>query len=267
MLSLLQKHKRGNIVLALLIALLVASTALSMYVGLSRDKRNTKLSIERMQEKIAMNAYIVAAQTSLFDYLNTLEVPIVYAQYMSVNTDQAVIHRVAVTDPVIVDVHSVKETVGNQVDNILSGKDTYALLRQDKSATFAGYNYDIEIAFDIDPNKIEQEFRVSNLMENPEVEFWEDNDLYYKSADNYTVELKNIPIIIGVRYDTWEQHIRAVLTGLEFKREIFEIIHLEEYENIEPEDVFNNIITGVARGAISTNNAQLQIIESYRFRR
>lgn len=246
--------------LALLISLLLVTTTISMYVGFARDRQNSDLSRARIQEKIEMNAYIVAAQASVFDYFNTIEIPIVYAQYLSVDGVHTVVHRVAVTDPVIVDAQNIQTTT---ISN-----NTYVLLRENKNANFAGYRYDIKIAFDIPPAQASQDFRVANLMLNPDAEFWEDNNMYLKSQDAYTVYLKDIPIIIVINYGSWEQQVKAVIKGLAFKREVFEIIRDYDGGPIQgTSDISDRTTTGISRGVIITDNATMTVIQSYRFRK
>lgn len=251
-------NKKGNIVLALLISLLLVTTTMSIYVGFARDRQNSELTRSRIQEKIEMNSYVVAAQASIFDYFNTIEIPIVYAQYLSVNGTDTVVHRVAVTDPVIVDTQNIQTaTISNN---------SYVLLKEYKNADFAGYKYDVKIAFDVPPEQSAQNFRVANLMLNPNDEFWEDNNIYLKPQDAYTVKLKDIPIIIVINYDTWEQHVKAVIKGLEFKREMFDILRYGD--SIQGgTDISNIVTTGVARGAIITDNATMRVVQSYRYRK
>lgn len=252
-------NKKGNIMLALLISLLLVTTTISIYVGFTRDKRNSTLSMDRIRERIEMNAYIVATQTSIFDYLNTVEIPIVYAQYYSISGINTVVHRVAVTDPTIVDTQNIRATT---ISN-----NSYVLLREDRNADFAGYKYDVKIAFDTSLTQASQNFRIANMMLNPDVGFWEDNSMYLKSQDAYTVNLKDVPILIVVNYGTWEQHIKAVIRGLAFKREIFDIIRNSTGAPAGSTDVENFTTTGISRGIIITDNATMQVVESYRFRK
>jgi len=253
-------NKKGNIMLALLVSLLLVITTMTIYVGFVRDKKNSDITRSRIQEKIEMNAYIVAAQASVFDYFNTIEIPIVYAQYFSTDGIDTVVHRVAVTDPVIVDGQNIQTTT------ILNND--YVLLREHKNADFAGYRYDIKIAFDASPERVFQDFRVANLMLNPKDEFWEDNNIYLKPQDSYTVYLKDIPIIVVIDYDTWEQQIWAVIKGLAFKREPFEIIRDDYGGAIQgSSDISDRTTTGVSRGVIITDKAQMLVTRSYRFRK
>lgn len=253
-------NKKGNIILALLISLLLVTTTIQIYVGFARDKKNSNISMSRVQERIEMNAYIVAAQTSIFDYFNTIEIPIVYTQYFSVNGADTIVHRVAVTDPMIVDTQNVQSTT--------ISKSSYTLLRENKNANFAGYEYNIKIAFDTPPAQASQDFRVANLMLNPDVEFWEDNNLHLKSEDAYTVNLKDIPVIIVINYGTWEQQIKANIKGLVFKREIFDIIRDSPNGSaVGSTNVSDGKTTGVVRGVIITDKATMQVIESYRIRK
>lgn len=255
-------NKKGNIVLALLISLLLVTTTLQIYIGFARDKRSSSISMSRVRERIEMNAYVVAAQASVFDYFSTIEIPIAYTQYFSTNGEDTIIHRVALTDPVIIDPHNIQST------EILGSKDEYTLLREDKNANFAGYKYDIKIAFDVPLERAVQEFRVANLMLNQDVEFWEDNNLYLKSNDAYTARLKDIPIVIVVNYGTWEQHIKANISGLIFRREVFDIIRDSPSGSaVGSTDMSDRTTNGVARGVVITDGATMQVVESYRIRK
>lgn len=256
----LHKYKAGNIILVLLVVMLISSTMLSVYVSYARDKRNTNISAQRMQEKIDMNAYNVAAQMSIFDYFNNYEIPMTFTQMISGEGEEQVIHRISVTNPFIIDINDSSPITINNTEMLL--------FDEGENNTFAGYRYTIKLAMDIKPSSADTSLRVENFAKNISADFWEDNNLTLKSEGAYSLWLKDIPITVVLEYKSWRQQTNYVIKNARFEREPFFIIKDSEDGNaVGGDDLSNLEYSDTVRGFIRLDNAYIETVESVRTRK
>lgn len=258
----LEKKVKGNIMISFLTALLILTMGLSVCTAVVKDKHTTNLYIDRINARTEINSYVAMSRNFIYSYFSNKAVELEYSQTVERYNAQGEerIVRTLVTNPSYIDIEDLSLA-------LYKGEPKY-LMRSDELYDFAGYKFNMKIYLDIPVDEVQDRLRVLSHSEAFNPSFLEDINDTIKSEDAYTVNIKDIPLIVVFEYDTWVQETKVVIAGLRFQRDYFPILRYDLDGSLQGIDGANSssTATGVVSGHLINDYIRFETIESQRKR-